>query len=215
MASYSSREIRSDADFLLEQILSGDCDSRPSNQPIPGERQKRLANPRWPSNRPRQASDPTKPSPHACCPESGSSRAPGRFFPDSGMKYRCASKNTGCRDRPAVFASAWSDSRTTRNRAHRIRHLDIPFVPRRALCPRDLFSIPRGRNRVRVPLELISPRELRKPTAALLKKREMIDESLRGGSWLSLHAKRNARETQSPCGVACEARLRTMLPISP
>src|SRR5260370_28583658 len=153
------------------------------------------------------------PSPRICCPESCSCRAPGRFFPDSGTNYRCASKNTGCRDRPAVFAFAWSDSRTNRNRAHRIRHLGIPFVPRRALCPRDLFSIPRGRNRVRVLLELISPRELRKPKAVLLKKRETIDERVCGTPWLNPHAKRNARKTQSPCGVACEARLRTMLPI--
>src|SRR6266436_456831 len=182
MASYSSLEFRSDADFLPEQILSGDCDSRPSNQPIPADRRQRLANPRWPSNRPRQASDPTKPSPHTCCPESGSSRAPGRFSPDSGTNYRCASRSTGCPDRPTAFASAWSDSRTTRNRAHRIRHLDIPFVPRRAPCPRELFSIPHGRNRVRVPLELISLRVQRKPKAVLLRKREKIDERLPGVS---------------------------------
>src|SRR6267154_4845263 len=213
MASYSSREFRSDADFLPEQILSGDCGSRPSNQPIPADRRQRLANPRWPSSRPSPVSVLTKPSPHTCCPESGSSRARGRFSPDSGTNYRCALKNTACRDRPAVFAFAWSDSRTTRNRAHRIRHLDIPFVPRRALCPRDLFSIPRERNRVRVPLELISPREPRKPTAALPKRRETIDERVCGTPWLDPHAKRSARETQSPCRAVCEARLRTMLPI--
>src|SRR5258708_382584 len=213
MASYSSREFRSDADFLPEQILSGDCDSRPSNQPIRVDWGAGLANPGWPSNRPSEASDPTKPSPHTCCPESGSSRAPGRLSLDSGKNYRCASRSNGCRDRPAAFASAWFGFRTTRNRAHRIRHLGIPFVPRRALCPRDLFSIPGGWNRVRVPLELISPRELRKPRAASPKRRETIDETVCGTPWLDPHAKRNARETQSPCGLACEARLRTMLPI--
>src|SRR6266851_49258 len=169
------REFQSDADFRQEQILSGDCDTRLSNQPIPTDRRQRLANPRWPSSHPAPVSVPMKPSPHTCFPESGSSRAPGRFSPDSGTNYHCALKNTAYRDRPAVFAFAWSDSRTTRNRARRILRLDIPFVRRRAPCPRDLSSIPRGRNRARVPLELISPCEPRKPTAALKKKRETLD----------------------------------------
>src|SRR5712692_701176 len=90
------------------------------------------------------------------------------------MNYRCASKNTECRDRPAAFSFAWFDSRTTRNRAHRIRRLDIPFALRRAPCPRDLFSIHRGRNRVRGRLELILRLEPREPTAKLPKKRETI-----------------------------------------
>src|SRR5216684_987397 len=213
MASYSSREFQSDADFRQEHILSGDCDTRLSNQPIPTDRLQRLANPRWPSSHPAPVSVPMKPSPHTCFPESGSSRAPGRFSPDSGTNYHCALKNTAYRDRPAVFAFAWSDSRTTRNRARRILRLDIPFVRRRAPCPRDLSSIPRGRNRARVPLELISPCEPRKPTAALKKKRETLDAKVCVPSWLDPHAKRNTKETQSPCGVACEARLRTMLPI--
>src|SRR5260370_13968198 len=141
MASYSSLEFRSDADFLPEQILSGECDSRPSTQPIPGDLRQGLASARWPSSHPAPVSGLTKPSPHTCCPESRSCRAPGRFSPDSGTNHRCALKNTAYRDRPAVFAFAWFGFRTTRSRVHRIRHLDIPFVPRHALCPRDLFSI--------------------------------------------------------------------------
>src|SRR5713226_10572522 len=122
------------------------------------------------------------------------------------MNYRCASKNTECRDRPAAFSFAWFDSRTTRNRAHRIRRLDIPFALRRAPCPRDLFSIPRGRNRVRGRLELISRRAPRKPKAALPKKRGTTGVKVCVASCLDPHAKRDAEETQSPCGVACEAR---------
>src|SRR2546429_4929288 len=57
---------------------------------------------RLPSSRPDRLSDPPKPQLRICCPESSSCRAPGRCAPDSNRNCRCASRNTGCRDRPEV-----------------------------------------------------------------------------------------------------------------
>src|SRR5712692_8453304 len=111
------------------------------------------------------------------------------------MNYRCASKNTGCRDRPAAFSSAWFDSRTTRNRAHKIRRPGTPFALQRAPCPRDLFSIHRGRNRVRGRLELILRLEPRGPTATLGKKPERNVAKASLESYPNPHVKQDPRKS--------------------